>query len=111
MPAQSLTVSRVVRWATHPRTAYANQMIYSLCDKTVQSGPFKGMKLNSSRESKYYLLGTYEKELHAALAVLLQQNWSRIINIGAGDGYYAVGIARANTTARVYAFEALDEQI
>jgi len=40
------------------------------------------------------LLGTYEKELQDAIRALEKKRFGRIINVGAAEGYYAVGLAR-----------------
>jgi hypothetical protein len=51
------------------------------------------------------LLGSYERELHPALERLLEAGFSTIVNVGAAEGYYAVGLAVRAPGSRVYAFE------
>jgi len=51
------------------------------------------------------LLAAYELELHEPLADLLGQDWEQVVNIGAGDGYYAVGLALRCPRATVHAWE------
>jgi hypothetical protein len=51
------------------------------------------------------LVGSYENELHVQLELLLAAGFKRIINVGAADGYYAVGAALRCPTATVYAFD------
>jgi hypothetical protein len=51
------------------------------------------------------LLGTYEKELHGQIEQLCRVPFSHVVDIGAAEGYYAVGLARRIATARVSAFE------
>jgi hypothetical protein len=53
-----------------------------------------------------YLLGTQEIELHDAIEQILSPDYATIINIGAADGYYALGLARRLPRACVLAFEA-----
>jgi hypothetical protein len=53
-----------------------------------------------------YLLGTQEIELHGAVEKIVSQGYKTIINIGAADGYYALGLARRLPQACVLAFEA-----
>jgi hypothetical protein len=63
----------------------------------VQRGPFAGMHYPRRRGDIVHvakLLGAYECELHGAVERLLARAPSHVINIGSGDGYYAVGIAR-----------------
>lgn len=74
----------------------------------VHSGPFSGMTyIGASVGSQYYpkILGTYEKELHAAIEKLCSLELDHVVNVGAGEGYYAVGLARCMPGAGVIAFE------
>ncbi|GMU65513.1 MAG: hypothetical protein AMXMBFR36_17870 [Acidobacteriota bacterium] len=61
--------------------------------------------------SQYFpkLLGSYEKELGAAVEEILSAQPSRIVVAGAAEGYYAVGLALRVPGARVIAFEAVEE--
>jgi predicted O-methyltransferase YrrM len=76
-------------------------------------GPFAGTRLllspQSARLLPSYLLGTAELELHGAIEQLLTTPYRTILNIGAADGYYAVGLARRLPSARVIAFEIVPE--
>jgi len=72
----------------------------------VQSGPFAGMVYPfQSGCVMPRLLGAYEAELHDALMLLSRRSFDMILNIGCGEGYYAVGLARMFSTARVVAYE------
>lgn len=52
------------------------------------------------------ILGTYEVEIQALFAELVRAPWaSTFIDIGAAEGYYAVGAALLNPKLRVIAFE------
>lgn len=51
------------------------------------------------------LLGTYEMELSAIIEELGRQPFDTIIDVGAAEGYYAVGLALKVPRARVIAFE------
>lgn len=71
-------------------------------------GPFTGMiYVGSSVGSEYCpkLLGTYESELHLIIEELCQKLFNTIINVGAAEGYYAIGMAICNPQSRVIAFE------
>ncbi len=80
---------------------------------TVRSGPLAGLQfvegavvapdVADSLPAK--LIGCYEQELHASLERLLELGLSTIVNVGAAEGYYAVGLALRAPGARVYAFE------
>jgi|KBSSwiStaDraftv2_1062776.scaffolds.fasta_scaffold83527_2 precorrin-6B methylase 2 len=73
----------------------------------VQMGPFAGMSfLPNVLEGCYIpkLLGCYEMELHPWWMRLRQRrNYRTIIDIGAAEGYYAVGLALMFPEARVLA--------
>lgn len=73
----------------------------------VSFGPFQGLKYPpgwaDSRFEK--IIGAYEAELHPLLQTICATPYTDIINIGAAEGYYAVGLARAIPTATVHAFE------
>lgn len=80
---------------------------------TVQAGPFQGLAYGPDVATPERLithallpklLGCYEEELHPALSDLRRQRYSRVINIGCAEGYYAVGLARTGKTP-VFAFD------
>ena len=56
-----------------------------------------------------YLLGSQERELHEAIERIVATGYGTVINVGAADGYYAVGLALRSPGTRVIAFEALAE--
>jgi predicted O-methyltransferase YrrM len=73
----------------------------------VLSGPFRGMKyLEPSFSRVPKLLGIYERELAGVVRDSIVRTPSTVINIGAAEGYYAVGLALALPEAKVIAFEA-----
>jgi hypothetical protein len=75
----------------------------------VISGPFLGMKyVKTSVCSEYEpkLLGTYELELNTVFKQLISHEFQTIVDVGAAEGYYAVGLARQYTDCHVVAFEA-----
>jgi hypothetical protein len=82
----------------------------------VRSGPFAGLRYVERAVGAPHLadclpaklLGSYEKELHPAIESVLQAGYSTIVNVGAADGYYAVGLALRALEARVHAFEVDD---
>jgi hypothetical protein len=79
---------------------------------TVLSGMFSGMKyVDDSVGAQFYpkILGTYELELAAIVKSFEKRAFSRIIDVGAAEGYYAVGLALTNRQAHVVAFEATSE--
>ena len=110
-PAPSLFVrfaKCIVPRAIRP-TQLLGSRIVAKTGQTVFSGPFQGMKyLEHSYWNLYYpkLLGTYEKELAAAVEALITARPALIVNVGAGEGYFAVGLARRLPETKIIAFEA-----
>src|SRR5206468_6903171 len=51
------------------------------------------------------LVGTYECELIPAIEAICQAGCDRIVDIGAAEGYYAVGMAMRNPRAEIVSFE------
>jgi hypothetical protein len=102
---------RPIRWALLPRWSLLTALIPLSARHQVIAGPFAGTRLlvsdQSSRLLPCYYLGTAELEIHQAVENLIARNYATVINIGAADGYYAVGLARRMPQARVIAFEAV----
>lgn len=99
--------SVVQRCSTAPRHRLA-RLVQQETRRTVHSGPFAGVRYLHDAVSGGYipkLLGIYERELHPVIMSLPQQDIRNIINIGASDGYYAVGLARCLPKVHVLAFE------
>jgi len=91
----------------------AAKMIKQRLGARVLSGPFAGLEyIEHSIGSSYppKLLGTYEKELGPVLDEILRTNYQTVVDIGAAEGYYAVGVAWRNRGVRVVAFEAQTDQ-
>lgn len=91
---------------------FQNKLSSSILRKTknqVASGPFAGMKYGDKNTKIACgwpgLLGTYELELRPIIEALCNEPLAKIVNIGASDGYYAVGLAIRNPKADVIAFE------
>jgi hypothetical protein len=74
----------------------------------VSGGPFAGLRYPDASATSLVpkLLGAYERELHGAIERAIRDEPELIVNVGAADGYYAVGLARRCPGATVHAFEA-----
>jgi hypothetical protein len=75
----------------------------------VYSGPFKGIKWipeddNNAKFDIPKLLGIYERELSNCMERVCALNFSLIIDVGAAEGYYAVGLAARNPASKIVAF-------
>ena len=74
----------------------------------VRYGPFAGQAIDGALCTSWpdmasMLLGQYECELRGAIHQIVRMSPDLVVNIGSGDGYYAVGLARLVPEARVVA--------
>jgi hypothetical protein len=96
-----------------PRWQLATFLVRSVARRRIVAGPFSGMRIElsplSSRHLLSYILGSQELELREAIDGIVARGYRTILNIGAADGYYSVGLAMRSPKARVEAFEALPE--
>lgn len=78
----------------------------------IAGGPFAGMRYLPDAHGSMLLpklVGSYEAELVAVIGAVVAAHPPVVVDLGAAEGYYAVGLARALPNAEVHAFE-LDEQ-
>ena len=76
----------------------------------IQAGPFQGMCWGAVANCSLLtpkLLGTYEQELHGRLEQF--PVFDLVIDIGAAEGWYAVGILHRHQARKVVAFEMADD--
>src|SRR5262245_23301735 len=90
------------------RAARATRRFAAWHGLTVSGGPFAGLRYPGLEPLSLgpKLLGLYERELHGAVEDAIRAQPGVIVNVGAADGYYAVGLARRCPDARVVAYEA-----
>lgn len=79
-----------------------------LFGERIFAGPFRGLhyvtgSVGSVHSAK--LLGVYERELWPQVERVIRLEPDVVANVGAGEGYYAVGLAARLPHARVVAFE------
>jgi len=90
-------------------TKRAEPTLSSAIPPVVQRGPFAGLQYPArcAVGSSYWpkILGTYELELADVMDAACERAYTHILDIGAGEGYYAVGLATRITNARIYAYE------
>jgi hypothetical protein len=87
---------------------YLEHLVRNRTNGRVRAGPFIGMRyIHSSVGSAYVpkLLGIYERELNDVIERACALNFPLIVDIGAAEGYYAVGMALRYPNARIVAFE------
>ena len=93
--------------------SYLKNLIIKETYYKILSVPFKNLNYKTDTESvgsAYWpkLIGTYEKELNIIIEGVLAKNPQLIdgvVNIGAAEGYYAVGLAQRLKNVYVTAFE------
>lgn len=80
----------------------------------VQSGPFAGLRYPPS--ARYAscrfekMIGAYEHEIHGLIKDIAQsKNYRTIVNVGAAEGFYTVGLAKLFPNARVLSYESTAE--
>ncbi|MBL9148088.1 MAG: hypothetical protein JNM94_05275 [Phycisphaerae bacterium] len=74
----------------------------------ILAGPFRGMRYGRFAWGSQLLpkfVGTYELELHAALESLIASEPDVVVDVGAAEGYYAVGLARRLPRSTVVTFD------
>lgn len=82
--------------------------LYNKSPLKVHSGPFNGLKYVDHAVGSAYipkLAGSYEKELARVMNTIAGKGFQTIIDVGAAEGYYAVGMARLLPRSKVIAFE------
>lgn len=91
------------------RTIYWPQWWYARwLPAKVLSGPFQGMRYTRKATGSVILpklLGTYELELHPVIEAITPNQYEQIIDVGAGEGYYAVGLCVRFPKVYMLAFE------
>lgn len=76
----------------------------------VQAGPFAGMRYPRFAVERgelvvAQLLGSYEREIAPFIERAVDRGFEQYVDIGASDGYYAVGFARSVPSSTVHAYE------
>lgn len=111
-PLQALQLWPPARYLWDNRFRQEIRAMRHLRDHTrsvVIGGPFKGMRYVARSTGSAYgpkLLGTYELELWPVIEQIARTAYEVIIDVGAAEGYYAVGLAMRRPEARIIAFEA-----
>lgn len=75
---------------------YLNNIIHERTQGVVQRGPFTGLKLCNYDSGCLgnKLLGSYESQLYPAIEQTINYKPDLIINLGCGEGYYGLGLAK-----------------
>src|SRR5271166_5203781 len=93
----------LIPFRLHPGP-YIVGLVESRTHATVQAGPFRGMRYIDQSHSSSLIpkwLGLYERELHDCIEEAIASPFQTVLDIGAAEGYYAVGLALRMHDARV----------
>lgn len=77
-------------------------------DKLVQGGPFAGLRYVDKAVGSNYLhklVGSYESVLHPVFTGIFLKNFDSVVDIGAAEGYYLVGLGKKFPDAKLVGFE------
>jgi hypothetical protein len=92
------------------RRAHMNRYVKECFGRRVIDGLFSGVALSDlegfeNTDFSAKILGYYEAEVQTILGLCRDVPYSKIINVGAAEGFYAVGLAAIFPQAKVVAFE------
>lgn len=111
-PADTDYLYRLLRLMALHRSVVIQAQLLEAWGPVVQTGPFAGLALApGTREGCYVpkLIGCYEAALHPAWEKAFRRSYGSLLNIGCADGYYAVGFARRQPAARIFAYDSNPE--
>lgn len=114
---------RLVRFLSYQRKRQMRRNVEArlradgLYGDTVLEGPFKGMvypdpeRWASCRFEK--INGFYESELNECIEEFVKRKpgITDVLNVGAAEGYFAVGFGRLYPEAKIYAFEPAEQKV
>ena len=101
-------VKRMVPASLHP-VERAKRTVRRRSGDRVMAGPFKGQITISSPDDFIdytMMLGSYEIEIQPIVESFCQTGFDKVVNVGAAQGYYAVGFASRIPDCKVDAYEA-----
>jgi Met-10+ like-protein len=91
---------------------YMTKLVAARTGMVVQSGPFSGMRYIAKSHHSQLIpkwLGIYERELIGAVEEAIGLQPDTVVDVGAAEGYYAVGLALRMPQTRIIAFEMVPE--
>jgi hypothetical protein len=111
-PPDVQTLNAALRTLAKWRAELLANTLASRSGTRVLTGPFQGMDYavaaaEGSRSAR--LLGCYEASLAPVIEEIVTRAYPVVIDIGAAEGYYAVGLARRMPQTRVMARDASDK--
>ncbi|HEV3439983.1 MAG TPA: hypothetical protein VG122_21630, partial [Gemmata sp.] len=107
----SQRLANLIPWRFRP-IGITHLAVVSRSGLQVMTGPFQGMKYVREAHGSCLppkLLGCYERELHPVFEAYRAEPLDLVIDIGAAEGYYAVGVVYAGIAQKSIAYEAVPE--
>lgn len=107
-PDEAAQLNNALRLLAKYRSLLIQNTLLKGHGTTVLAGPFAGMQfIEQSAEGCHVpkLLGCYEQELHPFIMSIADRGYTRVLNIGCAEGYYAVGLKRMYPQLDVHAFD------
>lgn len=107
-------IRKFVKWmipsSLRPKAIVERLLRKASVGMRVLGGPFAGMRYTNDGYGVLLpkLCGTYECELWDVLRAAMKNPYVRLIDVGAGEGYYAVGFALRYQASEVIAYDAYD---
>ncbi|MDO6408876.1 hypothetical protein [Pantoea phytobeneficialis] len=113
MRATQSTAAQREQWRTETireRQERISLEVFEQLEGHVKYGPFTGMKLDRNTwwgklDLASQCLGLYEKEILDIVGEINPDQYSRFIDIGAADGYYAIGMLLSGKFNKTSCFE------
>ena len=102
-------LNQLTRQAIEARRIMLGRLMFNHLGGIVAHGPLKGFRLNEHQvwgppDLGPRLLGLYEQDVLDRISNR-RKIWEWVINLGAGDGYYGVGLVKAGLANRGICFE------
>ena len=110
---QTLIPAKIRNWIRplkDPLGAIMSWLIRIISKNRVCSGPFAGMEFRYPDLEYAMLLGTWELELAEVWELIFANDFSVMVDVGAAEGYYAIGMTYRKPDAKVIAYE-MDEHV
>jgi len=102
-------INQLTRQAIDARRMMLGRFMFNHLGGIVAHGPLKGFRLNEHQvwgppDLGPRLLGLYEQDVLDRISNR-RKIWEWVINLGAGDGYYGIGLVKAGLAKRGICFE------
>lgn len=101
-------LAQALRLLAKWRAAWLERALLRRLPKQIPAGPFAGMAygVRASEGARLArLLGVYESSLIPVIEAMVARRYSVVVDIGAAEGYYAVGLALRMPGARILAHD------